>query len=294
MPSQPIAHRGLLGAARRNPGKMSEALPNVAVVVKEVTGNWLPAGHLGSRAARHTWSEMRDLVLARAPSLSAPWPAAAGLCRVCRGPSGRSSAHCFQCELHVQCAPGSLADVVLPVVFAPKGSPIAQLLWQYKTNAHAEASTGQALLLALLLVFLRDHGACAWRSVGSGSPTHVAVVPTARGRPGEHPLRRLIAPYLRLPWARLSARPDQRERELDPLRFRAALVPDARVLLLDDTWTTGASAQSAAMALRRAGARSIATVVIARHIGIDPGFPVAAMPYRMESCAAHNDVGVAR
>jgi predicted amidophosphoribosyltransferase len=276
---------------------MSEALPNVAVVVNEVTGNWLPTGHLRSRATRQTWREMRDLVLAQAPSLSAPRPEAAGLCRVCRGPARRSTAHCFQCELHVQCAPGSLADVVLPVVFAPKGSPVAQFLWQYKASGHAAASAGKALLLALLLVFLRDHGACAWRSAGLGCPTHVAVVPTARGRPGEHPLRRLIAPYLGLPWAWLSCsnRPDQRERDLDPLRFRAALVPGARVLLLDDTWTTGASAQSAAMALRRAGARSVTTVVIARHVGIDPGFPLAAMPYRMGSCAVHNDdVGVVR
>ena len=185
--------------------------------------------------------------------------------------------------------------MVLPVVFAPKGSPVAQFLWQYKAGGHGAASAGEALLLALLLVFLRDHGACAWRSAGFGCPTHVAVVPTARGRPGEHPLRRLIGPYLGLPWARLSSsRPDQRERDLDPLRFRAALVPDARVLLLDDTWTTGASAQSAAMALRRAGARSVTTVVIARHVGIDPWFPLAAMPYRMESCAVHNDVSVVR
>ncbi len=181
------------------------------------------------------------------------------------------------------------------MVFAPKGSPVAQFLWQYKTSGHAEASTSKALLLALLLVFLRDHGACVWRSAGFGNPTHVAVVPTARGRPGEHPLRGLIVPYLELPWARLSSgRPDQRERDLDPFRFRAAVVPDARVLLLDDTWTTGASAQSAAMALRRAGARSIATVVIGRHVGVHTEFPLAAMPYRLESCAAHNDVGIAR
>lgn len=308
MPSQPIAQAGLLGAARRNPGKMSEALPNVAVVVNEVTGNWLPAGHLRSRTSRHAWREMRDLVLAQAPSLSAPLPGAGGLCGVCRGPARRSSAHCFQCELHVQCAPGSLADVVLPVVFAPKGSLVAQFLWQYKAvlakgddplstpaRGPAEARTASALVRALLLVFLRDHGACAWRLAGFDRPTHVAVVPTTRGRPGEHPLRRLIAPYLGLPWVRLApGRPDQRERDLDPRRFRSALVPGARVLLLDDTWTTGASAQSAAMALRLAGARSVATVVVGRHIGVDPGFPLAAMPYRAESCGAHNDVTVAR
>lgn len=233
------------------------------------------------------WLELRRLVLATAPSLTAPWPGAAGLCRVCRGPTGRPSARCFQCELHGQCGGGSLADVVLPVVFAPKGSPIASYLWQYKSPRPPAEAT--AALLALLLLFLRDHGACGWRSAGLGRPSHVAVVPTARGRPGVHPLRRLITPYLGWPWAELAARPDQRERDLDPGRFEAAPVPGARVLLVDDTWTTGASAQSAAMALRRAGARSVATVVIGRHVG-RAAPDLAAMPFRVESCAAHVNV----
>jgi adenine/guanine phosphoribosyltransferase-like PRPP-binding protein len=38
------------------------------------------------------------------------------------------------------------------------------------------------------------------------------------------------------------------------------------VLLIDDTWTTGASAQSAAAVLRRAGAGPIAAVVIGRYL----------------------------
>lgn len=183
--------------------------------------------------------------------------------------------------------------MVLPAVFAPKGSPIARYLWQYKSpRPSGEATAAGTVLLALLLVFLREHGACGWRSAGFGRPSHVAVVPTARGRPGVHPLRRLITPYLGWPWAELAARPDQRERDLDPDRFDAAPVPDARVLLVDDTWTTGASAQSAAMALRRAGARSVATVVIGRHVG-QSALDLAAMPFRMDSCAVHDGVGAA-
>ena len=38
------------------------------------------------------------------------------------------------------------------------------------------------------------------------------------------------------------------------------------VLLIDDTWTTGASAQSAAAVLRRAGAGPVAAVAIGRHL----------------------------
>ena len=38
------------------------------------------------------------------------------------------------------------------------------------------------------------------------------------------------------------------------------------MLLIDDTWTTGASAQSAAAALKAAGAGPVAAVVIGRHL----------------------------
>jgi orotate phosphoribosyltransferase len=59
------------------------------------------------------------------------------------------------------------------------------------------------------------------------------------------------------PWAR----------SLDVDRFRAGPeATGAEVLLLDDTWASGASAQSAAVALKQAGARAVAVVVIGRHV----------------------------
>ncbi|HET9897856.1 MAG TPA: hypothetical protein VFQ44_23250 [Streptosporangiaceae bacterium] len=195
-----------------------------------------------------------------------------------------------------------MADVVVPVTYALKGGQHAAQLWQYKSIHQREligiqaGSSAATRLLALLLVFLRDHGECAWRLAGWTAPTHLAVVPSGRGRPGTHPLRSLIAPYLMRPWAELAAEPDhQRVRELDPARFRARPVPGARVLLIDDTWTTGASAQSAAMALRRAGALGVVTVVIGRHVSLPPAGPTAfdpaAMPFRLEICPVHAGAG---
>ena len=56
-------------------------------------------------------------------------------------------------------------------------------------------------------------------------------------------------------------------RAFSPERFIATGPIDGRsVLLIDDTWTTGASAQSAAAALRAAGAGAIASIVIGRHL----------------------------
>jgi len=235
VPSQPIARRVLLGAAKRNPGEMSEALPNVAAVVNEVPGNPSPRRLLSSGISRARWDELRTIVTAQAPWLSAPRPGSPDLCAVCRGPSGRKL-RCFQCELHHQCAGGSLADVVIPVAYSPKGGPHARHLLLYKSDPQAPSGALAAKLLpALLLVFLRDHGPCAWRAGGVAEPTHVAVVPTSRGRPGEHPLRALIGPYLTWPWASLVARPNQRQRDLDPGRFSAQPVRDRKSTRLNSS-----------------------------------------------------------
>jgi len=100
-------------------------------------------------------------------------------------------------------------------------------------------------------------------------PSHVCVVPSGRGRAGPHPLRALAAPCLALPWVSMRPRPggDPWARSLDAGRFRAGHeVAGAEVLLLDDTWASGSSAQSASVALKQAGARAVAVVVIGRHV----------------------------
>jgi hypothetical protein len=137
-------------------------------------------------------------------------------------------------------------------------------------------------------------------------PTHLAVVPSGRGRRGPHPLRAMAGPCLSLPWAALELRlPDEPgTRELDACRFRAAPLAGADVALLDDTWTTGASAQSASAALRLAGARSVAVIVLGRHVAAPvlaaapvpaaasaAGRAPAVMPFRPALCAVHARAG---
>ncbi|MCS4492586.1 hypothetical protein NXT00_09315 [Corynebacterium sp. ES2715-CONJ3] len=56
-------------------------------------------------------------------------------------------------------------------------------------------------------------------------------------------------------------------RRLDPNRFKVlqpSLVRDRHILLVEDTWVSGASAQSAAVALHRAGASHVTILCIAR------------------------------
>jgi hypothetical protein len=205
------------------------------------------------------------------------------------------AARCFPCRLHAECAPGRLASVVVPVAYAVKGSELARDLWLYKSGKDGASDSGRALAV-LLVAFLRAHGRCVWRAAGwTGADgrivgaTHLAVVPSSRGRAGPHPLRALAEPYLRLPWVSLSARPwaAAGSRDLDPDRFAAGPASGARVLLLDDTWTTGASAQSAAMALRRGGAGDVAVVVIGRHLAAPQVSP--ATGFSLRACAVHPD-----
>jgi hypothetical protein len=214
------------------------------------------------------WQVLR----ARARSATAGLPAVPepgpGVCACCHGPARPGFARCFQCHLHAESAPGLLADVVAPVACAPKGSRLATDLWVYK-SARPGAREAGGTLLAMLLVFLREEGPRVWQRAGMPAPSCACVVPSGRGRPGPHPLQALVRGRLALPWVPLLTRPgaDTWGRVLDPGRFCAPRpVTGKAILLLDDTWTSGGTAQSAAVALKRAGARSVAVVVVGRHL----------------------------
>ena len=227
------------------------------------------------------------------PAVPLPAPATAPDCEVCRGPVRLGFARCYQCGHHGLLGDGLLADAMVPISYAIRGTAFAEDLWRYKW-ARAPAASAQASILALLLAFLADHGACVWRHAGMPPPSRLAVVPTGSGRPDPHPLLRLVSPCLRLPICPLAIRPGRQGRDFDPDRFRAGQIPDAAsVLLLDDTWVSGASAQSATAALKQVGARHVAVVVLGRHINPDDpaaGSLLAALTparYDPSTCAVH-------
>jgi hypothetical protein len=220
-------------------------------------------------------------------------PGRAGVCAVCRGPAGPGFARCYQCARHERLGPDLLADAVVPISYAVRGTAFADDLWRYKSGREP-AGAARTSLLALLLAFLHDHGPCVWRQAGMAAPGHLAVVPTGCGRPGPHPLLELAGPYLRLRPAPLVIRPGRQGRDPDASRFSTERGSfHANVLLLDDSWVSGASAQSAAAALKRAGAGRVAVIVLGRHL--DPadrlGAPLAARlapgPYDPGTCAVH-------
>jgi len=128
---------------------------------------------------------------------------------------------------------------------------------------------------------------------GSAGRDLTTVPPEFRpacGRPGSHPLLRMVAPRLRLPLVPLAIRHGEQGRDLNAGRFAAGPADGADVLLLDDTWVSGASAQSAAVALKRAGAARVAVVVIGRYL--NPAEPrssaLAIDPYDPGICVFQN------
>ena len=202
-------------------------------------------------------------------------------CRTCRGPVQAGFARCYQCDLaHARCA-GLLADVVAPVAYAVKGGRLAGDLWRYKSGA-AGATEAGARLTAMLARFLHEHSDQVWRAAGMAvGPELAAIVPSGQGRPGPHPLLGIVASCVGVPIVPLSTAPGAAARARGLADGVAAgwltvggAVAGADVLLVDDTWVSGASAQSAAAALKAAGARRVALVVIGRHV--DPADPRSA------------------
>ncbi|MPT14010.1 MAG: phosphoribosyltransferase [Microbacterium sp.] len=163
-----------------------------------------------------------------------------------------------------------MADIVVPLSYA--GEMNAQLrrdIRNYK-DGWSDDVKGDALyrLSALTWHFFYHHSRCL-EAIG-GPVSHMTLVPSGRPdrRPEGHPLQ-ILASYAPASWNRLEVTrtAEARERVIDtrsleiqpPIELRGA-----HVVVFDDTFTTGAKAQSVAAIVRDAGARFVSIVVIAR------------------------------
>jgi hypothetical protein len=203
-------------------------------------------------------------------------------CRTCRGSAGAGFARCYQCELALSQAGGLLADAVALIGYAVRGGPLAADLRRYKSErvdaaAAAEAAAAAGRLSGRLATFLAGPGRSVWAAAGmTAGPTAAAVVPSGQGRPGAHPLAAVVRSCVDLPLVRLASVPAEvHGRGVNPGWVRVGdPVAGGDVLVVDDTWVSGGSAQSAAAALKLAGARRVAVVVLGRHV--NPADPRSA------------------
>jgi hypothetical protein len=180
---------------------------------------------------------------------------------------------CYACDHGGHCL-----SAFLPVSYSVGGEPWHGALAAYKREADPFVGDAVALLAAVLERFLVGHEACAAAEAGVPSFDLVTTVPSARpDRDAPHPLRQIVAEFVGptrdrheslLRRASAAAEPHR----FDSRRFEVVrpLHGGERILLIDDTWTTGANAHSAAAALLLAGAGRVACVALGRYL--NPGW----------------------
>ena len=182
---------------------------------------------------------------------------------------------CYQCRRHLDGAPGMLADAVVPISYALKGGRMPRRCGCIRASRPERPPPGRRCgpsCSCSCTIMRRVSGARPPCRPRPGWPW----CPAARGGPLRIHcwgclLRRWRCARYRWRCGRVSI-------------WGGNLIPGgsgpgpplagASVLLIDDTWVSGASAQSAVVALRAAGARHVAVVVLGRHI--DPADPAHA------------------
>lgn len=190
-------------------------------------------------------------------------------------------------------------DAVLPISYSVHHGQLHHALAGYKRSYGAAALQLQLGLAAVLWRFLAGHEACLARQAGVEAFDRVATVPSSSiEHDAIHPLRTIVGERVR-PTAdrfeRLLRRSDLdvSPRHVEPGKYdpTRALTGEA-VLLIDDTWTTGSNIQSAAGALKAAGAGRVGALVIGRHVREEFGKNATRVkaldrPFDWKRCALH-------
>ena len=176
---------------------------------------------------------------------------------------------CYACD-HGQ----SVLDAVAPISYSVAREQLHHALASYKRLDGEVARRLGASLAAILWRFLAEHERCVARAAGTDRFDLVTTVPSGdRARDDQHPLRWIVGELVGPTRDRHERLLQRSHNDVAPRAFSrdkfAATRPiqgGTSVLLIDDTWTTGASAQSAGAALKAAGAGATAAVVIGRHL----------------------------
>jgi hypothetical protein len=168
---------------------------------------------------------------------------------------------------------------VAPISYSVAHEQLHHVLASYKRSTGVVARRHQLELAAVLWRHLDRHEPCLARAAHIDRFDLVTTVPSSDPtRDDSHPLHRIVGELVAPTRGRHARRLLRTEpTAADPHEFSdhkyASTEPldGESVLLIDDTWTTGANAQSAAAALKSAGASRVAALVIGRHVNRDWG-----------------------
>lgn len=186
-------------------------------------------------------------------------------CRWCAEPTAGAWA-CRHCTAHHRSL--GAADVVVPLTYAIAGTEWSRTLRHYKDHpSRRRRGECAAELTGVVESALPQHHRCVGAVVGL--PVDVTtVIPSLTWRAGVHPFATVVR-HAGTPVSELLAPAASAtcHRTVDSTKFvvlDAEVITGRHVLVLDDLWTTGSTAQSAALALKRAGAAAVSIVVVGR------------------------------
>ena len=197
-----------------------------------------------------------------------------GVCRFCLGPTQPGYRRCFCCATVAARLGMPLVPVVAMTTYR-LGDEMHRLLRRYKDAPVAEIRRRSVARCARLLdgFVERCREDIRWRAGGPWEA--VVTVPSSTRRDGS-PVDPVVAEVasLSVDHRRLLVRGPVRMDHLQPARQGFVIDPAVdersigrlRVLVVDDSYTTGARAQSAATALRLAGLEVGAVLVLGRVI----------------------------
>lgn len=221
----------------------------------------------------------------RLPS-RAPWAlggvpspvAGPGVCSRCHGPS-TGGTECWCCRRVGRLlgeAPGA-GPTVVPIALCRPGDVLHGALRRYKDAPALSARDHYAGVLGgVLRDFLARHRRCLeavtgqWDAAALVPSSSRAPRPAAASCPFEAVARRVpeLGALTRVTLERAGGRTDHLRPALDAYVVGTPGRPPRplRVLMLDDTWVTGARARSAAAAVAAAGSAVVAIVVVGRTV----------------------------
>lgn len=164
---------------------------------------------------------------------------------------------------------------ITPICLVTYQSRLYRALRQYKwTYSPRKAWVQSVRVSSLLAKFLAKHRDCitpeGWNLVTVVPSLNHAMIP----RVGQHPLYKAISHLdefrdsladLLAPGSNASV---EKRNVGSPSAYQpiSSQIKNARILLIDDIYTTGAHLQSAYLALKNAGAKSVSALVIGRKI----------------------------
>ncbi len=220
------------------------------------------------------WTNRRAVRIGSPPTATEAF----GICCLCGGPTQPGSSVCFCCRSVVRRLQQPLVNVRAVTSFQV-GDDVHYLLRGYKDAPDTTTRTACTTAIATLVDHWLAGDGSRWWSRLHSTPALVTAVPSAQ-RSGKPPVERLIEAVPELasryrpllipgpaPTDHLVA--SRQGFSVPSLPRKGGIDPGTCVLVVDDTFTTGARVQSAVAALRVGGLQVGGALVVGRAVAPD-------------------------